>query len=152
LFGHFGSTNLGNDATLGVILYHLRRFQPHAEVTCICSVPEAVATAFGIDAVAITENFFPSWAPKHGLGEALRKVLVAIPSEIYRWFRGIRLLRSTDILIIPGTGLLTDAGGLLGWGPYGVFKWCVIAKLSGCEILFVSVGGGPIYSTSGKLL
>ena len=54
------------------------------------------------------------------------------------------------MLIIPGTGLLTDAYGLSGWGPYNLFKWSLIAKLRGCEVLFVSVGAGPIYSTLGR--
>ena len=54
------------------------------------------------------------------------------------------------MLIIPGTGLLTDAYGLTGWGPYNLFKWSLIAKLRGCEVLFVSVGAGPIYSTLGR--
>jgi polysaccharide pyruvyl transferase WcaK-like protein len=58
------------------------------------------------------------------------------------------------MLIIPGTGLLTDAEGLSGWGPwpYNLFRWSLMAKLRGCEVLFVSVGVGPIYSTLGRYL
>ena len=43
------------------------------------------------------------------------------------------------MLIVPGTGLLTDAYGLGGWGPYSLFKWSLAAKLRGCRVLFVSV-------------
>jgi polysaccharide pyruvyl transferase WcaK-like protein len=50
------------------------------------------------------------------------------------------------MLIVPGTGLLTDAYGLFGWGPYSLFKWSVIAKVCGCKLLVVSVGAGPLYS------
>jgi polysaccharide pyruvyl transferase WcaK-like protein len=55
------------------------------------------------------------------------------------------------MLIIPGTGLLTDAGGLLlNWGPYNLLKWSLIAKACRCKLLLVSVGAGPIYGTLGR--
>ena len=55
------------------------------------------------------------------------------------------------MLIVVGTGLLTDAFGLGGWGPYNVFKWSVIAKLCGCRLAFVSIGAGPLDSRRGRL-
>jgi polysaccharide pyruvyl transferase WcaK-like protein len=61
-------------------------------------------------------------------------------------------LKGTDVLIIPGTGLLTDAYCLKSWGPYSMFKWSLIAKLRGCKLLFVSVGAGPIYGRLGRFL
>ncbi len=54
------------------------------------------------------------------------------------------------MLIIPGTGLLTDSYGLLSWGPYSLFKWSLIAKVRGCKLLFVSVGAGPLYGVLGR--
>jgi polysaccharide pyruvyl transferase WcaK-like protein len=54
------------------------------------------------------------------------------------------------MLIVPGTGLLTDADGLFNWGPYGLFKWSLIAKVCRCKLLLVSVGAGPIYGTLGR--
>jgi polysaccharide pyruvyl transferase WcaK-like protein len=55
------------------------------------------------------------------------------------------------MLIIPGTGFLTDGYGLFpAWGPYYLFKWILMARLCGCKVLFVSVGAGPIYSTLGR--
>jgi polysaccharide pyruvyl transferase WcaK-like protein len=59
-------------------------------------------------------------------------------------------LKGTDVFIVPGTGLLTDAYGLTNWGPYSTFKWSLIAKMRGCRLLFVSVGAGPIYSSIGR--
>ena len=54
------------------------------------------------------------------------------------------------MLIVPGTGLLTDAYGLFGWGPYSLFKWSLLAKACRCKLLFVSVGAGPIYGALGR--
>jgi polysaccharide pyruvyl transferase WcaK-like protein len=48
------------------------------------------------------------------------------------------------MLIVPGTGLLTDAYGLAGWGPYGMFKWSLLAKACRCKLLFIGVGAGPV--------
>jgi len=59
-------------------------------------------------------------------------------------------LRRIDMLIVPGTGLLTDAYGLLNWGPYNMLKWSLMAKICRCKLLFVSVGAGPIYGTLGR--
>jgi polysaccharide pyruvyl transferase WcaK-like protein len=54
------------------------------------------------------------------------------------------------MLIVPGTGLLTDAFGFAGWGPYTLLRWSLIAKLCRCKLLLVSVGAGPIYSACGR--
>ena len=56
------------------------------------------------------------------------------------------------MLVIPGTGLLTDAFGLSGMGPYGLLKWSLTARLRGCRVVFVSVGAGPVDGGLGRLL
>jgi len=149
-FGHFDSTNFGNESTLQAILYHIRRLQPDAEITCICTGPEATAATHHIEAIPIAEKFVKSWVPRNRATRLLRKFLIGLPSEPYRWLRGIMSLRRTDMLIVPGTGLLTDAYGLLNWGPYNLLKWSLIAKLCRCKLLFVSIGAGPVYGTLGK--
>jgi polysaccharide pyruvyl transferase WcaK-like protein len=149
-FGHFGTLNLGNESTLQAILCHFRHLLPGARVTCICTEPEAVAAAYHIEAIPIRRNVVGPWK-MHGLVTRwLRKLIVGIPMELYRWFEAYRRTENTDMLIIPGTGLLTDAYGLLNWGPYDLFKWSLISKLRGCKILFLSVGAGPVHSALGK--
>jgi polysaccharide pyruvyl transferase WcaK-like protein len=149
-FGHFDSTNFGNESTLQAILYHLRRFLPDAEVTCISTGPEATVATHHIDAIPIAETFVKSWVPQNSAARALRKICIGLPSEPYRWIRAFMSLRRTDMLIIPGTGLLTDAYGLLSWGPYNLLKWSLIAKICRGKLLFVSIGAGPVYGTLGK--
>jgi len=70
--------------------------------------------------------------------------------EAYRWLKGLKTLWGTDALIVPGTGLLTDAYTLFDWGPYDMFRWSVTAKLCRCKLFFVSVGAGPLYSRAGR--
>jgi polysaccharide pyruvyl transferase WcaK-like protein len=149
-FGHFGSTNFGNESTLQAILHHLRCFHPDAEVTCISTGPEATIATHHIEAIPIADRFVKSWDPGNPLIRVLRKVCIGLPGQLYQWVKGLVTLRRTDMLIIPGTGLLTDAYGLFNEGPYNLFKWSLIAKACRCKLLFVSVGAGPIYSTLGR--
>jgi polysaccharide pyruvyl transferase WcaK-like protein len=148
-FGHFDSSNFGNESTLQAILYHLRCFHPDAEVTCICTGPEATVATHQIEAIPLAETFV-KWQPRNPFVRAMRTVCIGIPSELCRWANSLMRLRHIDMLIVPGTGLLTDAYGLLSWGPYNMFKWSLMAKVCGCKLLFVSVGAGPIYGALGR--
>jgi polysaccharide pyruvyl transferase WcaK-like protein len=148
-FGHFDSTNFGNESTLQAILHHLRRFYPYATVICICTGHEATTATHHIEAIPISDNFFKSWAPRNSLIRKLRKLCLGL-IEPCQWMKGFWQLRGTDMLIVPGTGLLTDAFGLLSWGPYNLFKWSMIAKLCRCKLAFVSVGAGPVNTTLGR--
>lgn len=151
-FGHFGQGNFGNESTLQAMLYNLRQHFPDTEVTCICTGPEATVTTYNIEAVPISGTIVKRRPLRNIMAKALRKVFVGIPSRLYRLIKIFRILRDKDMLIVPGTGLLTDAYGFFGWGPYDMFKWSLIAKLSCCKLLFVSVGAGPIYTSIGRWL
>jgi polysaccharide pyruvyl transferase WcaK-like protein len=151
LFGHFGGGNFGNESTLQAMLYFLRRQAPDAKFYCICAYPETVSTAYNVTAVPSRNVVVKKpWASHNLLARLAWKVLVGIPSELYVWLKGLWMLRGTDALIIPGTGLLTDAYTLFNWGPYDMFRWSVTAKLCRCKLFFVSVGAGPIYSRAGR--
>ena len=77
---------------------------------------------------------------------------MGLSEELGQYARAFRTLKRTDVFVVAGTGLLTDAYGLSGWGPYNIFKWTLMAKLRGCKVWFVSVGVGPIDSALGRLL
>jgi polysaccharide pyruvyl transferase WcaK-like protein len=73
------------------------------------------------------------------------KALTGIPAALLDWLLAIKTLIGKDMLIVPGTGLLTDASSSsLGW-PYDLFKWSLVAKLCRCKLVYVSVGAGPVY-------
>ena len=152
LFGHFGAGNFGNESTLWAMLYHLRRLLPNADLRCICTAPERVAALYDISTVASREAVVKPWSIRNPVARWIRKVAIGLPSELYRWVKGFQTLRGTDALIVPGTGLLTDAYTVFYWGPYEMFRWSVTAKLCRCKLLFVSVGAGPIYGRLSRLL
>jgi polysaccharide pyruvyl transferase WcaK-like protein len=149
-FGHFGSPNFGNEITLQTILEHLRDRLPEAKVVCICTGPETLRARREIETFPISRSFLEHWTPRTRLLRFFRKVFVGMPSEFWRWFSAFKTLKGVDMLIVPGTGLLTDAYGLHAWGPYSLFRWSLIAKLRRCKLFFVSIGAGPIYGALGK--
>lgn len=149
-FGHFGSSNFGNEITFQTALYHVRQRLPEAEFACICTWPKVLAASQKIESVPISREMIKPWNLRNPLAKLLRKVFISIPTELYRWFEAFQTLKGTKMLIIPGTGLLTDAYGLQNWGPYNLFKWSLVAKLRGSKLLFLSIGAGPLYSALGK--
>jgi polysaccharide pyruvyl transferase WcaK-like protein len=151
IFGHFDGTNFGNEATLQAVLYNLRRVQPDAEVTCVCTGPRITSAAYHIRAVPIARTYVNFWRPRHPWGKLARKICLVMGEPI-RWLEGIVTLWGAHIFVVPGTGLLTDAYGIMGWGPYNLVRWSVTAKICGCRLALISVGAGPFYSAAGKFL
>ncbi len=167
LFGHFGAGNLGNEATLQAVVYNLRRLLPDAEISCICSGPEKTSSEYDISAIPI-KPAFPIWPasgvsgrsaptasesggdvssvalePRASNAFRVLRVLLRVCAypflEAARWLRGMSRLRGSDFLVMTGTGMLGDHSL-----QYEIFRWAILAKLCGCKLLFVSVGGGAI--------
>jgi polysaccharide pyruvyl transferase WcaK-like protein len=149
-FGNFGTGNFGNEATLLAIVSRLRLVFPNCEFCCICTNPENVVATHGIEAVPHTVRSVRIWDRQVPLGKRLRMATLGLSEEIREYIRSWRALKDTDMLIVPGTGLLTDAFGCSGWGPYGLLKWSLIGKVRGCKVMFVSVGAGPLGSPPGR--
>jgi hypothetical protein len=73
-FGHFDSSNFGNESTLKAILYHLHRFHPDAEVTCISTgVPEATVVTHQLKTIPISQTLV-KWRPGNLFVRVVRKV------------------------------------------------------------------------------
>ena len=150
LFGHFGAGNFGNEATLQAMVQRLHEMDQDIKISCICPQPELVAATYGIEALSNREQIVKPWNSSNPLIKLARTLFVGVPSECYRWLKGLSLLRKVDALIVPGTGLLTDAYTCFGYGPYDMFRWSLTAKLCRCKLIFASVGAGPLYSRMGR--
>jgi polysaccharide pyruvyl transferase WcaK-like protein len=149
-FGHFGTPNTGNESTLIAILTRLRSLLPHAEFCCICTRPQSVRLRDGIDAVPITTRTVRVWDRERRLYGRLAMAPFGMAAEFGQWIRAFRILKGSTMLVVPGTGLLTDAY-VEDWRPYNVMKWSVAARLRGCKVVFLSVGAGPLYGREGRL-
>jgi polysaccharide pyruvyl transferase WcaK-like protein len=149
-YGLFGQQNWGNEATLQAIVFNTRRYLPDVELQCICTGPDDTARRYSIRSFPCASQYangYSAVAAKKSRPAVrfLRALLHRVPNELWSWFKGLRTLMGCDLLIVPGTGLLTDfSSGPLGF-LYPLLKWSLIAKLCGCRLLFVSVGAGPMY-------
>jgi polysaccharide pyruvyl transferase WcaK-like protein len=152
-YGHFNASNFGNESTLKAVLYNFRRFCPTAKVLCVSTGrPEDDSLRYGLEVVPIQRSVATSWLPRHPVLRKLCRFAMEIPGEPFRLMSMFATLRKVDMFVVPGTGLLNDAYGLLNWGPLNLFKWVLMAKVSGCRVAFVSVGAGPIYRRLGRWL
>ena len=145
LYGHFGVGNVGNDTTLEAMIFNIRRYQPKATITCVCTGPHVIAERFGIRTmpVDITEDRDVRQRTGRIQDKATRMVSRVIDEADF-WVRRTRWLRTIDQFIVVGTGALDDMA-VRPWNmPYDLFKWCRAAKLAGAEVIFLSVGAGPI--------
>ena len=80
----------------------------------------------------------------------VRVVFRRVPLEIAHWYRTLRLIARSDVFLVPGTGIITDAAcGSLGW-PYDMFKLALLARICGKRVVFLSVGAGPFQHRLGS--
>ena len=151
LFGIFGVQNIGNECTLQAMLHNVRERLPNAEVYSICYVPQDTIRRHALKAVPVSCAFSRTHesgrpAPQRTkVARLLRGLLRRLPAELSDWFRAVKALRGTDLLVMTGTGMLTDySTSSLGY-PYDVFKWTLAARMAGSKVRFVGIGVGPIY-------
>lgn len=150
-FGVFGSQNLGNECTLQATMYNIHRALPDTTFTCLCTVPEDAELRHNIPAFA-AHRAYPAWldsqlsSGRHSrLMKLLRKILFLIPLELIHWAKGFKVMKGSQMLIVPGTQVVSDyVTGPFSW-PYDIFKWAIMAKLCRARLLFLNIGVGPIY-------
>jgi polysaccharide pyruvyl transferase WcaK-like protein len=153
LYGLFGQQNLGNDCTLRAAIDAVRQYVPQVSVECVCTGPEDVAARHGISAFSIRPTpMRPLSGPTARVRRLVRQLVLGIPREIRHWFRAFSTMKSASMFIAPGTGLITDWGTSPLGRPYDLFKWCTVARLRGCRIVFLSVGVGPIFHPMSRWL
>jgi polysaccharide pyruvyl transferase WcaK-like protein len=151
-FGIFGIQNLGNECTLQAILHNARERQPDAEIYSISYDPDDTARRHNVRAVAVSQQNLKGGVRRRGvLAKLVRMLLRRIPGELQDWRSAIRTLRGTDLVVMTGTGMLTDYSTNAFGFPYAVFQWTVAARLAGCKVRFVGVGVGPIYGRLSRL-
>ena len=152
LFGHFGTFNHGQEATLLAIVSRLRVVFPNCELCCVCSFPENVDPTLELEAIPHTIRSVRIWDRRVPLSKRLRMALTGLSEEAREYIRIWRTLKDVDMFIIPGSNILHDGVVISGWGPYGLFKWSSMAKLRHCRVMFISVGAGPVLTALGGAL
>ena len=150
LFGLFGIENLGNECTLQAMLHNVRLHKSDADFFCISYEPQDTEQRHNIAAVPISARHARVQTRRQTLGKGrlsrmVRIAFVRIPQELRDWIRIFRILRRTDLMLMTGTGMLTDFSETAFGYPYDIFRWVLAARLARCKVRFVGIGVGPIY-------
>lgn len=136
LFGLFGSSNIGNDGSLEVVLTHLRERHPDAALDCLCSGPATVASRYGIATTPLYWHLV-----RERSGGRLARITVKIVGKVLDSVRILRWVRRQDVVIVPGTGALETTLPLRPWGfPFSLFLLCLFARLTGTKVALLNVG------------
>jgi len=153
-FGMFGMLNIGNECTLQAILYNVRSRRPGSEVFVVSYDPADTRQRHGLESFPVTWQDFSHVVRRPGLSGQLARlwrIVRRIPAELNDWWKAVPTLRGTDVLIMTGTGMLTDYMTTAFGFPYEIFRWTTAARLAGCKVRFVAVGVSPIYGRLSRL-
>lgn len=140
LFGLLGSGNIGNDASMEVVLRYLRADHPDAIVDAMCRGPEEIRAKFGIDAVPLL------WSQKYaGRVPGVAAKAVKLLGKGVDAFHTASWVRRHDAVIVPGMGALEASLPLRPWQtPYAMFLLCASGRIAGTKVAMVSVGANMI--------
>lgn len=142
VFGLFGSSNLGNEATLAAFLQSLRLHAPDARILTIAP------RAFGIDqtngALRLDMDPLPVqqifWRIKPAWLHRITVSAATALSEPFRRRRAARLLAGVRTLFVPGTGVVDDFGQGTIDMPLHLDRWTAAAAAAGIRVIFCSIG------------
>lgn len=145
LFGMLGSGNLGNDASMEVVLGHLRSRHPDAVIDAMCMGPGEVRQRYGIDAVPLL------WSRRYLAGHDRLVALAARTlGKLIDPIRTLRWVARHDLVIVPGMGVLETSLPVRATGtPYALLLLCAAGQLVGTDVALICVGAS---STSQRLV
>jgi polysaccharide pyruvyl transferase WcaK-like protein len=150
VFGIFGRTNLGNEATLAAFLASLRQRLPGARVVCIGPHGCEVTAGHGLELIemeplrvraALWRHF---WRFRHNPLVRAAAFVIQLATEPRRRRLTTERMRNFDVLVVPGTGILDDFGqGPLDL-PHHLLRWCLAARRASVPVYFLSVGAEAV--------
>ena len=139
-FGILGSGNLGNDGSLDVVVAHVRSRHPDAELGFLAMGPQRLTERYGAPATHL------QWYEPHAGGATgLRAAGLKVLGKVLDPFRTWVWVRSYDVVIVPGMGVLEATLPLRPWAlPYSLLWLGITARLTGTRVALVSVGADDI--------
>jgi polysaccharide pyruvyl transferase WcaK-like protein len=145
-FGIFGIHNLGNECTLQAIVHNARLRIEDGQFRAISFDPDDTFRRHNLAAFPMSYQDFSKARP--GLLTKIGRILfLRLPGELMDWLRAIKAMRGNDLVVMTGTGMLTDYSTTAFGFPYHVFRWALASRIAGCKVRFVGVGVGPIYQS-----
>jgi len=159
LLHHTGGGNLGDDATMKVVIRNIRQRWPNADITAFSMNPDDTGKKHGVPSLPIRRHTWdigyrpaqvePNQVKRNRLATWLGTLNpgihlpLAICRELAFLVTSFRSLRSFDLLIVSGGGQLTERSGPWGF-PYAIFIWVLMARMAHTKCIFLNVGAGPL--------
>lgn len=146
VWGHYYGPNLGDEMVTEVVIQAVRARRPDAEVVAISLDPEDTRARHHVPAYPLVQAHT---RPKKRRGFArlaagLLRRAGTVAREVPHLWSSYRMLRRIDLMVVAGSGQLLDQWNG-PWGhPYAIYKWSVLARLTGTKVAILSVGAGPL--------
>jgi polysaccharide pyruvyl transferase WcaK-like protein len=135
-YGYFGMGNLGNEGSLAAFLAYMRRKHPTVVLSCFAAGPEEVEREHGVPATQLM-----TYRPRPGQTGPLTQ-LKKVASRLWDVPRTFAMMRNVDVMVVPGTGVLSVRPTAPPWGlPYWLFLATLACRLRRRRVALVSVGG-----------
>jgi polysaccharide pyruvyl transferase WcaK-like protein len=140
LHGILGAGNIGNDASLESLLYYMRNAHPDLVLDAMCTGPERVREAYGID--ASPRHWQQKFEHVRSRPANLVLNLIGKGADIVRTGRWVH---RHDVIIVPGAGVLEASLPVRPWeNPYALFLVCAWGRALRTKVALVSVGADTI--------
>jgi polysaccharide pyruvyl transferase WcaK-like protein len=180
IVGHYGGDNLGDETVVAILIKAIRTYYPSAEVCGFSMNPTRTERRHGIKAFPLrlrhekhcveqSDLSAPDRKASHGawlkerikqwprLFECLKRVkdtCCAFPVKIVRELaflrRCLQRLKGFDLLIVPGSGAITDWWGGAWSQPYTFLSWSLLSTMTGTRVVALSIGCERINTRLGQ--
>jgi polysaccharide pyruvyl transferase WcaK-like protein len=167
LFGPWGYGNLGCAATVEATIQNIQTYRPNAELVCFSLYPDDTEQRHAVRAYPIGRGVeddeagdrdslsmrLAGWlqSRRSPLLQRAARLARRVPLEMRLIRRTYRRLEPLDLIIVAGGGQLLDFWGGAFTHPYWLLKYAVLARLARTELIFLSVGAGPLDSRLSRL-
>lgn len=139
-FGILGSGNVGNDASLEVMISFLRQRHPDVEIDFFAMGPDALESRY--DAPATSLQWYEANAARL---PALPAPVLKVIGRLLDPLRTLAWVRRHDVVLVPGMGVLETTTPSRPWGlPLSLFCMAVAGRLTGVRTALVAVGADVI--------
>jgi polysaccharide pyruvyl transferase WcaK-like protein len=140
MFGIIGDDNLGNDASLNIVVRRLRRSFPTAGWGFMGMGPDKLERQYGAPASHLQwfDAHEAQMPPPAKLWKALGRCFDIV--RVWRWVRG------HDVVIVPGAGVLESTTPTRPWARHmSLFVLAISARLTRTPLALVGVGASPAH-------
>jgi len=146
VWGHYYGPNLGDELVTSTVIQAIQSRRPDAQVCAISLNPADTLHRHGVPSYPLNRSSVPSTRGKgwRRYPAALLRRIRSAAREIPHVWASYRLMQSVDLLVVAGSGQLLDQWSG-PWGhPYAIFKWSLLARLTGTRVAILSAGAGPL--------